>query len=89
MTEWCRVMEAATGLSLPWRMLRDKLVTLDLETQKVRYSTTFDKINDSDINVSVGPTSVRFGEFMGRICNPHPLSLAKCLIAGRVYRDVG
>lgn len=52
MSEWCRSMEAATGLGLPWRMLRDKLVTLDPETQLVKYSTTFDKLSDNNKSVS-------------------------------------
>lgn len=51
-SEWCSMMEITTELALPWRMLRDKLVTLEPGTQMVRYSTTFDKINDSDITVS-------------------------------------
>lgn len=51
-SEWCRSMEAATALGLPWRMLRDKLVTLDPETQLVKYSTTFDKLSDNSKSVS-------------------------------------
>lgn len=54
-SEWCRSMEAATGLGLPWRMLRDKLVTLDPDTQLVKYSTTFDKLNDNNKSVSIRP----------------------------------
>lgn len=53
MSDWCRALETATELALPWRMLRDKLVALEPETQLVKYSTTFDKINNSDITVSV------------------------------------
>lgn len=34
-------MEDATALGLPWRMLREKLVTLDSETSKVNYESTF------------------------------------------------
>ncbi|KRT80131.1 HLH domain-containing protein [Oryctes borbonicus] len=49
-SDWCRIMESATQLGLPWRLLRDKLVTMELETGKVKYSTTFDKLNDSDIS---------------------------------------
>lgn len=45
-------MESATQLGLPWRLLRDKLVVLDAETGLVKYNTTFDKLNDSDIHVS-------------------------------------
>lgn len=39
-TEWCTIMENATGLSIPWRMLREKLVTT-VENNKVIYMTTF------------------------------------------------
>lgn len=45
-------MEASTGLGLPWRMLRDKLVTLDAETQLVDYATTFNKLSDNNKSVS-------------------------------------
>lgn len=45
-------MEAATGLGLPWRMLRDKLVAVDPDTQLVKYSTTFDKLSDDNKSVS-------------------------------------
>ncbi|KAK4887062.1 hypothetical protein RN001_003333 [Aquatica leii] len=58
LSEWCRALEAATELSLPWRMLKDKLVTVDSETQMVKYSTTFDKINDSDITTVQGANTV-------------------------------
>lgn len=34
-------METATGLSIPWRMLREKLVALDAETKEAVYATTF------------------------------------------------
>lgn len=51
-SDWCRIMESATQLGLPWRLLRDKLVVLDAETGLVKYNTTFDKLNDSDIHVS-------------------------------------
>lgn len=51
-SEWCTAMETATGLNLPWRLLRDKLVLLDPTNQLVKYSTTFDRINAYDINVS-------------------------------------
>ncbi|KAK9753514.1 Calcineurin-like phosphoesterase [Popillia japonica] len=49
-SDWCRIMESATQLGLPWRLLRDKLVVLDAETGLVKYNTTFDKLNDSDIH---------------------------------------
>lgn len=34
-------METSTGLSIPWRMLREKLVATDPETRKAIYATTF------------------------------------------------
>lgn len=41
-SEWCDTMESATGLTLPWRMLRPKLVTqLASDPSRVRYITTF------------------------------------------------
>ncbi|KAF5297302.1 hypothetical protein FQA39_LY12141 [Lamprigera yunnana] len=58
LSEWCRALEAATELSLPWRMLKDKLVSVSPETQLVRYSTTFDKINDSDITTVQAASTV-------------------------------
>ncbi|VEN56607.1 unnamed protein product, partial [Callosobruchus maculatus] len=45
-TEWCVALEKATGLQIPWRMLKDKLVTIDPETNKVKYQTTFDIKSD-------------------------------------------
>lgn len=40
-SDWCNTMEKRTGLMLPWRMLRDKLVNTDPSTGKVHYVTTF------------------------------------------------
>ncbi|KAK5643890.1 hypothetical protein RI129_007735 [Pyrocoelia pectoralis] len=57
-SEWCKTMETVTELGLPWRMLREKLVALDTETQMVNYSTTFDKINNSDITTVQGANTV-------------------------------
>lgn len=57
-SDWCRALETATELALPWRMLRDKLVALEPETQLVKYSTTFDKINNSDITTVQGANTV-------------------------------
>ncbi|XP_031341009.1 uncharacterized protein LOC116169122 [Photinus pyralis] len=57
-SEWCKSMETATELGLPWRMLREKLVALEADTQMVNYSTTFDKINDSDITTVQGASTV-------------------------------
>lgn len=53
MSDWCKIMESATQLGLPWRLLRDKLVSADPETGRVKYSTTFDKLNDNDLDVSI------------------------------------
>lgn len=54
-------METSTGLNLPWRLLKDKLVTLDSKNQLVKYSTTFDKINDHDI---INVSNFFFGVFL-------------------------
>ncbi|XP_054267756.1 serine/threonine-protein phosphatase rdgC-like [Macrosteles quadrilineatus] len=44
-SEWCSAMEETTGLSLPWRMLKEKLVLMDpAGSGKVRYMTTFQDI---------------------------------------------
>ncbi|XP_014248731.1 serine/threonine-protein phosphatase rdgC isoform X3 [Cimex lectularius] len=40
-SDWCIILEKITGLSLPWRMLRTKLATLDPTTGLVQYMTTF------------------------------------------------
>ena len=29
MSKWCEALDAATGLNLPWRMLREKLAPCD------------------------------------------------------------
>ena len=34
-------MEKCTGLRIPWRMLKEKLVAIDKETGKAIYGTTF------------------------------------------------
>ncbi|RZC41706.1 serine/threonine-protein phosphatase rdgC, partial [Asbolus verrucosus] len=57
-SEWCKVMERATGLGLPWRMLREKLVTVDADTQKVNYSSTFENISSHKINSVQGASTV-------------------------------
>ncbi|XP_021924335.1 serine/threonine-protein phosphatase rdgC isoform X2 [Zootermopsis nevadensis] len=41
LSEWCAAMEDQTRLGIPWRMLREKLVTLDPSTGKVEYHSTF------------------------------------------------
>ncbi|EFA01582.2 serine/threonine-protein phosphatase rdgC [Tribolium castaneum] len=58
LSEWCKCMEKATGLGLPWRMLKEKLVTVDPETQKVNYSSTFENISSSKINSVQGASTV-------------------------------
>jgi hypothetical protein len=39
-------MEEQTRLGIPWRMLREKLVTLDPSTGKVEYQSTFQDHTD-------------------------------------------
>ncbi|XP_057659021.1 serine/threonine-protein phosphatase rdgC isoform X1 [Diorhabda carinulata] len=56
-TQWCVALENITGLQLPWRMLKDKLVTVDPETNKVKYQTTFDVKNEK-LNSVQGAHSV-------------------------------
>jgi hypothetical protein len=41
LSEWCTAMEEQTRLGIPWRMLREKLVTLDPSSGKVEYHSTF------------------------------------------------
>ncbi|KAL3266411.1 hypothetical protein HHI36_010587 [Cryptolaemus montrouzieri] len=48
--DWCKTMESSTGLELPWRMLRNKLVTTDADTQLVAYRSTFDNIGKTCSN---------------------------------------
>ncbi|KAK9876632.1 hypothetical protein WA026_014011 [Henosepilachna vigintioctopunctata] len=48
--DWCKAMELSTGLELPWRMLRDKLVTTDPDNQMVAYRSTFDNIGKTSSN---------------------------------------
>ncbi|CAH1104062.1 unnamed protein product [Psylliodes chrysocephalus] len=55
-TQWCVALENATGLQLPWRMLKDKLVTID-SNNKVKYQTTFDVKNEK-LNSVQGAHSV-------------------------------
>ncbi|CAG9859784.1 unnamed protein product [Phyllotreta striolata] len=56
-TQWCAALENATGLQLPWRMLKDKLVSVDPDTNKVKYQTTFDVKNEK-LNSVQGAHSV-------------------------------
>lgn len=51
--DWCKAMETATGLELPWRMLRNKLVEVDTESQMVIYRTTIENIGKTNTNVSL------------------------------------
>lgn len=45
-------MEEGTGLQIPWRLLKEKLVTVDIETNKIKYQTTFD-VDNEELNVSL------------------------------------
>ncbi|XP_050498182.1 serine/threonine-protein phosphatase rdgC isoform X2 [Diabrotica virgifera virgifera] len=56
-TQWCVALEEITGLQLPWRMLKDKLVAVDADTNKVKYQTTFDVKNEK-LNSVQGAHSV-------------------------------
>ncbi|KAG8223779.1 hypothetical protein J437_LFUL001499 [Ladona fulva] len=41
-SSWCHALEKKTGLSaIPWRMLRDRLASVDPESGHVEYTTTF------------------------------------------------
>ncbi|XP_067004767.2 serine/threonine-protein phosphatase rdgC [Anabrus simplex] len=55
-SEWCTAMQTRTGLGLPWRMLREKLVNVDPETGRVDYMTTFQ--DHMPAKRSSGPTVV-------------------------------
>ncbi|CAG9819498.1 unnamed protein product [Phaedon cochleariae] len=56
--QWCVALQEATGLQLPWRMLKDKLVSIDPETNKVKYQTTFDVSKSEKLNSVQGAHSV-------------------------------
>nr|XP_022902059.1 serine/threonine-protein phosphatase rdgC-like [Onthophagus taurus] len=47
-SEWCSAMLTATGLSLPWRILKDKLVLVNPDSERVQYGTTFDFLEEGD-----------------------------------------
>ncbi|XP_033608123.1 serine/threonine-protein phosphatase rdgC [Cryptotermes secundus] len=47
LSQWCTAMEEQTRLGIPWRMLREKLVTLDPSTGKVEYYSTFQEHTNS------------------------------------------
>lgn len=50
-TQWCITLEKCTGLQIPWRLLKDKLVTIDSETKLVQYQTTFVDVKSARLNV--------------------------------------
>lgn len=53
-SQWCDSMQLVTGLSLPWRMLRGKLATLEPESGFVQYMSTFqENLNKKEVSVSV------------------------------------
>ncbi|XP_071524819.1 serine/threonine-protein phosphatase with EF-hands pef-1-like [Panulirus ornatus] len=57
--DWVEVMERESHLNLPWRVLKDKLVTLHPTTGQVDYQSTFsDDDFKSDLNIKGGPTVV-------------------------------
>uniref|UniRef100_A0A1B6DP80 Serine/threonine-protein phosphatase with EF-hands n=1 Tax=Clastoptera arizonana TaxID=38151 RepID=A0A1B6DP80_9HEMI len=61
-SDWCTIMEAKTGLCLPWRMLKEKLVSVDPQgSGKVFYMTTFQEIEPCrrDSNTTVVETLYR------------------------------
>lgn len=52
-SEWCAAMERHTGLSLPWRMLKERLVLADpAGSGKLRYITTFQDLDISKKEVN-------------------------------------
>lgn len=53
MSRWCEAMEAATGLGLPWRLLREKLAPMQLgfPPLDVFYNLTLELL-DTDLIVS-------------------------------------
>lgn len=44
-------MEEGTGLQIPWRLLKDKLITMNTVTNRIKYRTTFD-VDNEELNVS-------------------------------------
>lgn len=45
-------MEEGTGLELPWRTMKERLVKLEANGDGVLYSTTFEMINANNVSVS-------------------------------------
>ncbi|XP_045134039.1 serine/threonine-protein phosphatase with EF-hands 2-like isoform X2 [Portunus trituberculatus] len=57
--DWVDVMEKECHLNLPWRVLKDKLVTLHPTTGEVNYRSSFsDDLLKNDLTVKGGPTLV-------------------------------
>nr|XP_045623056.1 serine/threonine-protein phosphatase with EF-hands 2-like [Procambarus clarkii] len=57
--DWVEVMARESSLKLPWRVLKDKLVTLHPTSGQVNYTTTFlDDTFKKDLAVKGGPTVV-------------------------------
>ncbi|XP_030767098.1 serine/threonine-protein phosphatase rdgC [Sitophilus oryzae] len=56
-TQWCLTLERCTGLQIPWRLLKEKLVTIHPETKMVQYQTTFD-IKSARLNSVQGASTV-------------------------------
>ncbi|KAK8748422.1 hypothetical protein OTU49_016134, partial [Cherax quadricarinatus] len=55
--DWVEVMENESNLNLPWRVLKDKLVSLHPSSGHVNYDSTFiDDTFKKDIAVKGGPT---------------------------------
>ncbi|XP_050299789.1 serine/threonine-protein phosphatase rdgC [Anthonomus grandis grandis] len=57
-TQWCITLEKCTGLQIPWRLLKEKLVSIDPESKMVQYQTTFDNIKSSKLNSVQGASTV-------------------------------
>ncbi|XP_066252795.1 serine/threonine-protein phosphatase rdgC [Euwallacea similis] len=57
LTQWCITLEKCTGLQIPWRLLKEKLVTIDPESKMVQYQTTFD-IKGTRLNSVQGASTV-------------------------------
>uniref|UniRef100_A0AAR5PRS6 Serine/threonine-protein phosphatase n=1 Tax=Dendroctonus ponderosae TaxID=77166 RepID=A0AAR5PRS6_DENPD len=57
-TQWCITLEKCTGLQIPWRLLKDKLVTIDPDTKLVQYQTTFVDVKSARLNSVQGASTV-------------------------------
>ncbi|XP_017775514.1 PREDICTED: serine/threonine-protein phosphatase rdgC [Nicrophorus vespilloides] len=58
--DWCSCMEKTTGLSLPWRLLREKLVTQDERSEMILYNSTFSKYKYSLSNNGEGVMDILY-----------------------------